>query len=170
MDEEKTVTIADGTVENAPITEPVAGESVSLPAEVAAEPEAQKKTRRKRRTKAEIEADAKKAAAKAKRDAKKAAAAAEKVAATAVQATKDAVAEGKQVAEKLSRTRVPVPEIVVQYAGDEIGTAALTDAAVAQFKSSHKRTKITEFKLYVKPEDRAAYYVINGDFSGKIDF
>ena len=170
MDEEKTVAIADETEEVAPITEPVSDESVSLPAEPVAEHEAPKKARRKRRTKAEIEADAKKAAAKAKRDAKKAAAAAEKVAATAVQATKDAVVEGRQVAEKISRTRVPVPEIVVQYAGDEIGTAALTDAAVAQFKSSHKRAKITEIKLYVKPEDHAAYYVINGDFSGKIDF
>ena len=114
------------------------------------------KQRRKRRTKAEIEADAKKAAAKAKREARKAA--------------KAVIEEGTQVAEKISQPRIPAPEIVVQYSGNEISSASLTTAAVEQFRSVKKRAKISEIKLYVKPEEHTAYYVINGDFSGKIDF
>ena len=170
MDEEKTV------------SEPTEAEVSSTP-EVNATPAADAaaesappatKQRRKRRTKAEIEADAKKAAAKAKREARKAAKAAEKVAGDAIEtvakATKEVVEEGAQAAEKLSRSRTPAPEIILQYSGNEIDTSALTGAAVAQFRAEKKRTKITDIKLYVKPEESAAYFVINGDFTGKVDF
>ena len=128
-------------------------------AEPVAEAATAPKQRRKRRTKAEIEADAKKAAAKAKRAAKKAASTA-----------KQAVEEGAQVAEKVTKPRIPTPEIVVQYSGSDIGASALTDAAVAQFKAVKKRTAIKDIKLYIKPEENAAYFVINGDFTGKVDF
>ena len=138
-------------------------ETASVSAEAAVEAEPAPKPKRKRRTKAEIEAEAKKAAAKAKRDAKKAAKAAEK-------AVEDAVEGGAKAVERISRARIPAPEIVVQYSGTEVETAALTDAAVAQFRAAKKRAGIKEIKLYVKPEDRAAYFVINGDFSGKVDF
>ena len=139
-------------------------ETASVSAEAAVEAEPAPKPKRKRRTKAEIEAEAKKAAAKAKRDAKKAA---EKAAEKAVE---DAVEGGAKAVERISRARIPAPEIVVQYSGTEVETAALTDAAVAQFRAAKKRAGIKEIKLYVKPEDRAAYFVINGDFSGKVDF
>ena len=78
--------------------------------------------------------------------------------------------EGTKAVEKIARTRIPVPSVVVQFSGKEVDTAALTDAAVSQFKSVKKRAGIKEIKLYVKPEENAAYYVINGDFSGKINF
>ena len=42
------------------------------------------------------------------------------------------------------------------------------DAVKADFRSSKKRTLNTDLKLYVKPEDSMAYYVINGTFEGKI--
>ena len=143
-------------------------------AEPAAETEPAPKKRRKRRTNAEIEADAKKAAEKAKRDAKKAAAAAKKAAGdaldTVANAAKQAVEEGAQAAEKITKPRIPTPEIVVQYSGADIEAAALTEAAVAQFRAVKKRAGIKDIKLYVKPEERAAYFVINGDFTGKVDF
>ena len=160
MEEER---IIDQTAEAAPeVTEPIA------------ETEPAPKKRRKRRTKAEIEADAKKAAAKAKRGAKKAAAATKKVAGealdTVANAAKQAVEEGAQVAEKVAKPRIPTPEIVVQYSGAEVSTSALTEAAVAQFRAVKKRAGIKEIKLYVKPEENAAYFVINGDFTGKVNF
>lgn len=132
------------------------------------------KPRRKRRTKAEIEADAKKAAAKAKRDAKKAAAATKKVAGdamdTVAKAAKKAVGEGAQAAEKITNSLIPAPEIVLQYSGAEIEASTLADAAVAQFRAAKKRAKIKDIKLYIKPEENAAYFVINGVFNGKVDF
>lgn len=118
----------------------------------AAETEAPK-PRRKRRTRAEMEADAAKALTEARKGAKKAAKAAEKIAGDVSKAVK----------------QYPV-EIFVQYSGNEVETSALVDAAVAQFRTVKKRARIAEFKLYIKPEENAAYYVINGDYSGKIDF
>lgn len=59
--------------------------------------------------------------------------------------------------------------VYVQYAGVEAEVNALTEAAKADFKKAHKRTKITSLRLYIKPEDYAAYYVVNETFAGKVD-
>lgn len=60
------------------------------------------------------------------------------------------------------------PEIIVQYQGNDIALDTLVNAAKADFHASKKRTLVTDLKLYVKPEDSMAYYVINGTFEGKI--
>ena len=125
-------------------------------AEPAAETEPAPKKRSKRRTKEELEADAQKAAGEALE--------------TVANVAKQAVEEGAQVAGRVAKPRIPVPEIVVQYSGAEIDASTLTEAAVAQFRTVKKRTGIKDIKLYVKPEERAVYYVINGDFTGKVDF
>lgn len=62
------------------------------------------------------------------------------------------------------------PELVIQYQGDEFFLDALVEAAKTDFHASKKRTLITELKLYVKPEDHMAYYVINEKYEGKISF
>lgn len=59
--------------------------------------------------------------------------------------------------------------VYIQYAGAEAEVNALTEAAKADFKQAHKRTKITSLRLYIKPEDYAAYYVVNETFAGKVD-
>ena len=121
------------------------------------------KPRRKRRTKAEIEADAKKAAAATKKVAGDAMD-------TVAKAAKKAAGEGAQAAEKISNSLIPAPEIVLQYSGAEIEASTLANAAVAQFRAAKKRAKIKDIKLYIKPEENAAYFVINGVFNGKVDF
>ncbi|NBI11525.1 hypothetical protein D1641_16165 [Colidextribacter sp. OB.20] len=60
------------------------------------------------------------------------------------------------------------PEIFVQYQGGEISMDALVDAVKANFHEEKKRTLITDLKLYIKPEERTAYYVVNETFEGKI--
>ena len=62
------------------------------------------------------------------------------------------------------------PELMIQYQDIEVNTADLVDAAKADFHNAKKRTLITDLKLYIKPEDRTAYYVINETFNGKIPF
>ena len=62
------------------------------------------------------------------------------------------------------------PEVFVQYQGSEISVDALTEAAKEAFHAEKKRTLVTDLKLYVKPEEKAAYYVINGEHEGKITF
>lgn len=61
------------------------------------------------------------------------------------------------------------PELTLQYQDSETDVMALVEAAKADFKVTHKRTPITSLKLYLKPEDGAAYYVINESASGKIE-
>lgn len=62
------------------------------------------------------------------------------------------------------------PELVMQYQGAEVDLTALTEAVKADFHSVKKRALITELKLYIKPEERMAYYVVNGSDEGKIAF
>ncbi len=62
------------------------------------------------------------------------------------------------------------PEMWIQYQGAEVDLTALAEAAKADFRSEKKRTLITELKLYIKPEERMAYYVVNGSHEGKISF
>ena len=47
---------------------------------------------------------------------------------------------------------------------------ALVEAVKADFHAEKKRTQITSLKMYVKPEEHTAYYVINGEYEGKITF
>ena len=35
--------------------------------------------------------------------------------------------------------------------------------------SGKKESAITSLDIYVKPEENAAYYVINGNFAGKVE-
>ena len=60
------------------------------------------------------------------------------------------------------------PELIVQYQGSDVDMSALVEAAKADFHQTKKRTLITSMKLYFKPEEKAAYYVINESFEGKI--
>ena len=62
------------------------------------------------------------------------------------------------------------PEIFVQYQGGEVNMDALVEAVKEAFHAEKKRTLITGLKMYVKPEENTAYYVINGEHEGKITF
>lgn len=62
------------------------------------------------------------------------------------------------------------PEVFVQFQETEASIAALAEAAKADFHKSKKRTLVTDMKLYVKPEERTAYYIINGSDNGQISF
>lgn len=73
-------------------------------------------------------------------------------------------------AEEKERAANLKPEIVVQYQGSEIDMATLVEAAKADFHKEKKRTLVTALKLYVKPEEHMAYYVINESHEGKIPY
>ena len=60
------------------------------------------------------------------------------------------------------------PKVYVQFQEKESDAEALIEAAKADFRNIRKRTRIFDMKLYVKPEENAAYYVINERFQGKI--
>ena len=78
-----------------------------------------------------------------------------------------AAAQKARAAEKAKADSMR-PEFIVQYQGDEIALDALVEAAKADFHTGKKRTLVTGLKLYVKPEDGMAYYVVNEKYEGKI--
>lgn len=112
-----------------------------------------------------VKETAEKTKAKTKKAAKKTAEATKKTAAS----TKKAVQE-KAEATKRKYTRKPVKTVVVQYMGQEISEAELTERALIQFAGTEGAVTVKTITLYIKPEDNAAYYVINDEFTGRIDF
>lgn len=98
---------------------------------------------------------------------------AEEVKEEAIKAEKKAVAAVKEAVKKAPAKKAAVKETVyLQYAGKEIDTDALK-ARVKEIWTNDMQKKAADMKsvvLYLKPEDNAAYYVINDEVSGKIDF
>ncbi len=109
---------------------------------------------------------AKPVVAKAKESAKKGARTARRKAVAAVEKTKTSV---KRAAAKATAGET-APVVYVQYQGAEEKVEDLVAAAKAAFAAEHSRTKVSDLKLYIKPEERAAYYVVNEKFAGRVDF
>lgn len=62
------------------------------------------------------------------------------------------------------------PELILQYQDCDVDMSVLVEAAKSDFHKTKKRTLVTGLKLYIKPEDHMAYYVINDTYEGKIPF
>ena len=73
-------------------------------------------------------------------------------------------------AEEKAKANNLKPEVFVQFQEGESSIEALIEAAKADFHATKKRTLVTAMKLYVKPEEHTAYYVINESYEGKISF
>ena len=128
----------------------VASDPVKTEAPVKAEKPAEKTVDKKAEAKAE-------AAAKAEKPAK--AEPAKKTAAKKTAAKKTVKAEKPAVTQN----------IYVQFAGNEFLTADLVAKVTESWVAlGHRASSIKSLDLYIKPEDMAAYYVINGKESGKI--
>ena len=60
-----------------------------------------------------------------------------------------------------------LPEVYLQWQGRETLCSELVERAKADFRAENKNAVILSCRVYLKPEDGAAYYVIN-DKEGKI--
>lgn len=76
----------------------------------------------------------------------------------------------KQRAEEIKKADNMTPALILQYQGADVDLQALVEQAKAIFKENHKRTRITAMKLYLKPEERAAYAVVNESFEARLTF
>ena len=139
----KTETAPVAEVKAEVVTEAVKETAPEAPAEKPAKKPAAKK------------APAKKTATKAKTPAK----AAEK---------KTAAKTTTKTAAKNTRATAPIETVKVQFGGDEYDFAEIKKAVEADYKSKFKG-KVKTIEFYIKLEDKAVYYVINGDFSDKIE-
>ena len=69
--------------------------------------------------------------------------------------------------EAVLETKAAEPEVsvVIQYGSREITAKDVAAAAVNAYKAAHEGAEIHTVTAYVKPEENAVYYVVNGDDS-----
>ena len=124
---------------------------------------------------AEKKSKKKAAADSVKSGAKKAASATKKTTAKAAKTVKAAAEKGTSEAAKATKktaAKIRKPEIstYVQFMGMEVNAEDLARKAEVEFHEQHEDVVAKKLDLYVKPEDHAAYYVVNGEYTGKIGF
>lgn len=80
-----------------------------------------------------------------------------------------AVAETKETAKKatVKKTR----EVYLQWYGKEVQLNSITARIEEMWKKEMKRkiSELVDLKVYVKPEEGKAHYVINGEITGSIE-
>ena len=83
-------------------------------------------------------------------------------------ATAKATAEKKAPAKRATKAAAVKAEVSVQFAGKEYTTERLVEIAkdVWQYDLGNAPEEFKSVELYVKPEESAVYYVINGTTSG----
>lgn len=59
--------------------------------------------------------------------------------------------------------------VVVQTNNSEIVADDLIKKALNAYKEEGNKTKVKGIDIYIKPEENAAYYVINDKIAGKVD-
>ncbi len=93
---------------------------------------------------------------------------AKKAAAEKKTAAEKPAAEKKAPARKTAKSAEPTAEIEIQFSGKEYTMEKLVAIAkdVWQYDLGGKPEDFKTVKLYVKPEENAVYYVINGEKKG----
>jgi hypothetical protein len=80
----------------------------------------------------------------------------------------------RSISKKKENADVPASaeeSIVLQYDGRELNIAELKERVISAYvEAGHRRGRISKLNLYIKPEDRKVYYVINDKVSDSIDF
>ncbi len=73
-------------------------------------------------------------------------------------------AEEKETTAKKTtiRRKKSKDKVVVQFGGKEIDVKDLVEAATKAFKEANEGVAVETVDLYIKPEEGAAYYAVNG--------
>lgn len=101
----------------------------------------------------------------AKETSKKARTTAKKTADDAKKMTEAAAKRAKKEVKKLA-----LRETYIQFAGNEYKESEIMEKVEAAYKAEgHRVGAIKSIELYVKPEEGAAYYVINDKNYGKVE-
>ena len=112
------------------------------------------------------------AAAKAEEPAKKTTAKKTTARKTAAKKTTAKTTTAKTTATRRTATKKaePATEVYVQYWGKEIHTSEVADRIKKIWTDDmgKKASDLKDLKIYIKPEDNGAHYVINGDVTGFI--
>ena len=119
----------------------------------------------------EVKAEAK-AAEKAEEKVEKAAAEPEKKAEAPAKEAKPAKKPGRKPAKeaKAAKKAAAEPKVYVQFGADESSVEAIVEKIKSDYvEQGHRASSIKDLRVYLKPEDGAAYYVINEKVAGRVD-
>lgn len=109
----------------------------------------------------------------AKKAAKETADSVKKTAKETSTVTKKAVKETADTVKRTAKkeyTRLALKETYIQVAGNEYKeTEILRKVEESFLAAGNKITAMKNLQLYIKPEDNAAYYVVNGEITGRVD-
>lgn len=88
-------------------------------------------------------------------------------------AAKRVAPEKKPVVKKAAAAKVlkKAEEVYLQFGGEEWDLAPLKEKVLAAFVAEgHRASSAKKVALYIKPEERKVYYVINEKITGSVDF
>ena len=77
----------------------------------------------------------------------------------------------KAIKEKAAEIKASIShtqEVYVQYQGNESDLETVVQRIKEQYAAEGNKEEIKSLNIYLKPEDASAYYVINGNNSGKV--
>ena len=116
---------------------------------------------------------AKETGAVAKKAAKETADSVKKTAKETSTATKKVVKETTSAVKKTAKkeyTKLALKETYIQVGGNEYKETEILKKVEESFLAAgHKITSMKNLQLYVKPEDGAAYYVVNSEITGRVE-
>lgn len=76
----------------------------------------------------------------------------------------------KTATKKTTAKKEMAPEVFIQFAGKEDAVAdVVTRAKEAFVAEGHRASSIKSLRVYLKPEESAAYFVINEKYAGRVD-
>ena len=93
-----------------------------------------------------------------------------KVAAEEVTVAETKAVEKKKPVKREAKETAKKDEVYVQFAGEEYAVQDVMEKAKAAYvEEGHRASAIKSVRLYIKPEERRAYYVINEKSAGSIE-
>lgn len=63
----------------------------------------------------------------------------------------------------------PTEDIILQFGENEVPLADISKKVRKSYKKSGNEAELKDVKIYVKPEENKAYYVVNGEASGSVE-
>ena len=69
----------------------------------------------------------------------------------------------KKAVKKTAKAAEPQCKVFVEFAGRQVAAKEVLDKAVEAYRAAHEGAEVSTVELYVKPEENAAYYVVNGE-------
>lgn len=116
-----------------------------------------------------VEAKKTETAAKAAEDTAKAEKAAKKATATKKAATKTTTAKKTATKKKAEEKETMTNHVFIQTNYSEIVADDVIKKALENYKAEGNKAKVNNINVYIKPEENAAYYVVNDTVAGRVD-